>query len=94
MKKIVKLKVLSDYRIEIEFDDGIQGVVDLSSLVGQGVFSSWKEYENFKKASISSLGELVWQNGADLCPDSLYLKITGKSPADIFPALKAGKKRA
>jgi hypothetical protein len=94
MKKIVRQKALSDYRIEIEFDDGVRGVVDLSDLVGQGVFSSWNDYENFKKVSIGSLGELVWQDGPDLCPDSLYLKVTGKTPADIFPTLKAGEKCA
>jgi hypothetical protein len=94
MKKIVRQKALSDYRIEIEFDDGVRGVVDLSDLVGQGVFSSCNDYENFKKVSIGSLGELVWQDGPDLCPDSLYLKVTGKTPADIFPTLKAGEKCA
>jgi len=94
MKKIAKFEVLSDYRIEIEFDDGIQGVVDLSELVGKGVFSSWKEYESFHKVSIGSMGELVWQDGQDLCPDALYLKATGKEPADIFPALRAGEECA
>jgi len=24
----------------------------------------------------------------DLCPDALYLRLTGKTPEDLFPALK------
>ena len=94
MKKIVRANVLSGYRIELEFDDGVQGVADLSDLAGKGVFSSWSDHENFEKASIGSLGELIWPDGTDLCPDSLYLKVTGKSPADIFPSLNAGDKCA
>jgi hypothetical protein len=62
--------------------------VDLSALAGKGVFSCWNDYDFFNKVSIGSSGELVWGNDVDLCPDSLYLQITGKRPEDIFPALK------
>jgi hypothetical protein len=37
---------------------------------------------------IGSSGELVWNDQIDLCPDALYLKVTGKKPEDIFPALR------
>ena len=32
--------------------------------------------------------ELVWGGQVDLCPDALYLKVTGKEPEDVFPALR------
>jgi hypothetical protein len=31
---------------------------------------------------------LIWGEELDLCPDSLYLQVTGKTPEDIFPALR------
>ena len=37
---------------------------------------------------IGASGELLWTDQVDLCPDSLYLKITGKLPEDLFPFLK------
>lgn len=87
MKKVKRVSVLGEYRLELEFDDGVCGIVDLSHLVGRGVFSDWKDRENFDKVKIAPSGELVWDGGQDLCPDSLYLSVTGQSPEDLFPTL-------
>ncbi len=88
MVKITKVKVLENYRLEVAFDDGACGVVDLSELVGKGVFALWRDPHVFEEVRIGSLGELVWEDKIDLCPDSLYLKVTGKKPEDVFPALR------
>ena len=74
--------------MKLKFDDGVEGTVDLSNLVGKGVFSFWDDYDSFKKVKIGSAGELVWNKQVDLCPDSLYLKITRQLPEDLFPKLK------
>ncbi len=88
MYKITEVKVLSDYNIWLKYSDGTEGTVNLSHLVGKGVFSLWKDYEEFKKVSIGSSSELVWGTDVDLCPDSLYLQITGKEPEELFPDIK------
>ena len=88
MKRITKLRVLSGYRLELEFDDGLKGTVDLSDSVGKGVFTLWCDPAAFEQVRIGSTGELVWADRIDLCPDALYLKVTGKNPEDIFPALR------
>jgi hypothetical protein len=88
MRKIIRIKVLPDYRLELTFDDGVNGVVDLSELVGKGVFVFWRDPRAFKQVKIGSFGELVWSDQVDLCPDSLYLKVTGKKPEELFPALR------
>lgn len=87
MAKITKVKVLQDYRLELTFDDGVCGVADLSELVGKGVFALWRDRNVFEQVRIGSFGELIWADQIDLCPDSLYLRATGKQPEDIFPAL-------
>ena len=87
MVKITTVKVLQDYRLELAFDDGVCGVVDLSELVGKGVFAFWRDRHVFEQVRIGSLGELIWADQIDLCPDSLYLRATGKKPEDVFPAL-------
>ena len=88
MRKISEVKVLQGYRLELVFDDGARGVVDLSGLVGKGVFAMWCNRRIFEQVRIGSFGELIWGDQIDLCPDALYLKATGKRPEDVFPALR------
>ena len=87
MVKIIKVNVLNGYRLELTFDNGVCGVVDLSELVGKGVFALWRDPQAFEQVRIGSLGELIWADQIDLCPDSLYLRATGKKPEDVFPSL-------
>ncbi|PIX85475.1 MAG: DUF2442 domain-containing protein [Nitrospirae bacterium CG_4_10_14_3_um_filter_53_41] len=88
MVRITKVMVLQGYCLELAFDDGVRGVVDLSDLVGKGVFALWGDSHVFEQVRIGSFGELVWGDQIDLCPDSLYLRATGKKPEDVFPALR------
>ncbi len=88
MKKIVAFKVLEGYRVWLHFDDGVEGEADLSHLVGQGVFAAWADYDFFRQARLADFGSLTWPGDLDLCPDALWLRITGKAPEDLFPNLK------
>jgi len=88
MYKITNAEVLEDYRLNLTFSDGTRGTVDLSSLAGSGVFGLWNNYSKFRKVKIGDAGELIWSDQVDLCPDSLYLQVTGKEPEDTFPSLK------
>jgi hypothetical protein len=88
MHKITRVKILQEYRLELTFDDGVSGAVDLSHLAGKGVFSRWLDRNEFEKVRIGAAGELLWSDDLDLCPDALYLQVTGKKPEDIFPALR------
>jgi hypothetical protein len=94
MPMITNVKVLQDYRLELTFDDGVFGTVDLSDLVDKSIFALWNDRQTFEQVRIGSSGELVWNERIDLCPDSLYLKVTGKKPEDIFPALRQDHSQA
>ena len=88
MPKPTEVRPLDNYRIWIKYSDGIEGVVDLSDLAGVGVFALWNDYREFQKVHIGTSGEIAWNEQIDICPDSTYLKITGKNPEDIFPKLR------
>jgi hypothetical protein len=88
MRKVSKVRVLDGYRLELEFDDGVSGAVDLSDLAGKGVFAWWRDRRNFELVGIGSSGELVWGDQIDLCPNALYLKVTGKKTEEVFPLLR------
>jgi hypothetical protein len=89
MFRISKVTPLPGYRLQLRFEDGVEGEVDLSDLAGRGVFAIWDDPEVFGQVAIGAHGELVWPGGVDQCPDSLYLKVTGKSASEVFPGLKS-----
>lgn len=88
MFKPVKVKVLPGYKIWIKYSDGAEGEVDLSHLAGKGVFKLWDDYAEFQKVYIGEHGEIAWSDQIDLCPDAMYLKITGKSAEQVFTKLQ------
>jgi uncharacterized protein DUF2442 len=88
MFKPVDIKALADYKIWVRFADGIEGEVDLSHLAGRGVFSLWRDYAEFQKVHIGPGGAIAWNAEVELCPDSIYLELTGKTPEEVFPNLR------
>lgn len=88
MKRVTKINALPNYAIWIQYDDGVEGTVDLSHLVGKGVFAAWNDARAFAQVRIGDSGELRWGDTLDLCPDALYLRLTGQSPEQLFPTLQ------
>lgn len=73
LHRIVDVEARPDYRVWIRFEDGTEGVVDLSDLVGKGVFRRWNEPGEFEKVFIDEeVGTIAWPGGLDLAPDRLY----------------------
>ena len=88
MKKAVEVKALNGYRIWLRFADGVAGEVDLNHLAGRGVFKAWADRKVFESVHVDGSGAIAWNEDLDLCSDALYLRLTGKTPEDLFPALK------
>lgn len=86
--RVTSVKPLREFRVEVEFDDGAHGVVDLSDYAGIGVFEAWLRPGFFEQVSITQSGALAWPGDLDLCPDAVYMRLTGKRPEDIFPSLR------
>lgn len=84
----VEVRSLGKYRIWLRYEDGTQGEVDLASLAGRGVFRVWEEPGVFDRVHIAPYGAVAWSDDLDLCPDALYLDLTGKRPEEVFPGLR------
>ena len=65
-------KIRDGHRIEVRFKDGVEGIVDLSGLVGHGVFEPLSDQEEFARAEVDAFGALSWPSGADLAPDAMH----------------------
>ncbi len=69
---------LSPYKLAVEFEDGVSGVIDLSMWKGKGVFKYWNDEENFRNFKITTSKKIEWNDEIDMDPDAFYLKLTGK----------------
>jgi hypothetical protein len=74
---IVGAEARADFRLWIRFEDGLQGEVDLSDLVGRGVFKCWEDDPSgFQELEVDpASGTVVWRGGLDVAPDRLYSEV-------------------
>lgn len=84
-----EVKPLQGFRIWLRYDDGTEGEVDLSDMAGRGVFQAWNDIPFFNSVRLAGHGAIEWGSHIDICPDAMYLRLTGKSPEDIFPNLRS-----
>ena len=68
---------------------GATGEVDLSDVAGRGVFATWNEPGFFDKVHIAPHRSIAWNDEIELCPDALYMEVTGKSLSELPPATDA-----
>lgn len=83
MNKIIpylkSASALPGYRLQVEFDDGVNGVVDLSALKGKGVFEFWNNENNFQRVFISNHGSIAWNEEIEIDTLNVYLKLSNKT---------------
>ena len=89
MARPIAVKALPHFRIWLRYDDGTEGEIDLSDWAGRGVFQAWDDVSCFNAVRLSAHGAIEWGSDMDICPDALYLRLTGKSPEEIFPNLRS-----
>jgi hypothetical protein len=85
--KITEAKAIGAYRLQVGFDNVVCGIVDLPDCAGVGVFESCLKPGLFAQVAVTNNGALAWPGDLDLCPDAIYLRLTGKS-VDEDPALR------
>ena len=81
LKDVTAVQPLDGYRLHIQFEDGVEGAVDLAEIVSfTGVFAPLKDRASFVQVYVNAdLGTICWPNGADIDPDVLYALVTGGS---------------
>jgi hypothetical protein len=80
MRDVVEVRPLGGHRLYLKFEDGVHGEVDIAEFVRfDGVFATLQDPTRFAEVRVDpDLGTISWPNGADLAPDVLYAKITGR----------------
>lgn len=85
--KLEQIRPLSGYRLRLQYADGVEGEVNLSDLVGRGVFERLTDPDQFGTAYVTDSGDVAWGEDLELCADTLYMKVTGQKPEEVFPGL-------
>lgn len=78
--RVVEVRHVMDYRLELTFSDGERAELDFRDMiVGRGgVFAELEDVEAFRRVEVDAeAGTVVWPNGVDFCPDVLYSRATG-----------------
>ena len=76
---VVEVEARAGFKVWVRFEDGAEGEVDLSDLVGKGVFKRWADDPSeFAQVSVDEeSGTIVWPGGLDVAPDRLYSDVVG-----------------
>ena len=80
LRDVVEVRPLEGYRVFLRFDDGVQGEIDLEPLLSpfDGVFAPLRDLARFREVFVDDGGTIAWPNGADLAPEILYSKVSGR----------------
>jgi hypothetical protein len=70
---VAEVEVVADHRLRLRFADGSIGEVDFSDRQWRGVFEPLRDPRYFSQVAVDpELGTIVWPNGADVAPETLY----------------------
>jgi hypothetical protein len=80
---VVDARLLGRYVLEVTFADGAVRIIDLEPLLTGPMFEPLAhDYDLFCQLQVDSqAGTVVWPNGADISPRTLYAESKPKVPA-------------
>lgn len=86
--RILKAEVRGPHHLELSFNDGARAVVNVEPLLSGLVFEPLRDPSFFARAALDPVcGTVVWPNGADFAPESLYALLpVGAVNAEQFAA--------
>lgn len=84
MIRPTEVEAREGYRIWVRYSDGVDGEIDLSDLVDKGVFAAWNEPGYFEKVHVTEHRSIAWDDDIEICPDTIYMELTGKTLDAIY----------
>ncbi len=87
IRHLINAACLREYKVYVEFDDGVKGVIDLEDKARRGgIFAPLEDTRYFRKMTLDpKLGTICWPNGADLAPELLYERASGQASGTMPP---------
>jgi len=68
---VVRAEHRGGFRVHVVFNDGSENTIDVGAWLEGPMFEALKDAEYFKRFFVDG-GTVVWPNGADIAPETLY----------------------
>lgn len=85
--KAVSVIPLPKYQLQVTFDDGVCGVVDLKDLLQTTVFSVLKDEQRFNQVSFDQ-SAIFWSEEMEIDLLNIYMELKNKNFNDLFGNFK------
>jgi len=72
MMKVTEVKAMSDYQLELTFNNGEVRVFDVRPYLDKGIFKELRDPAYFRLVRVA-FGTVTWPHEQDFGPDSLYV---------------------
>ena len=90
---VIQAQYEAAFRIRLAFNDGLEATVDFKPWLNGPVFEPLQTVSYFRKFFLDG-GAVVWPNGADIAPETLYEAARAtRSHRAPQPAAAAGSSR-
>ena len=78
---VTSAKPVEGYRVQVRFDDGREGVADLTEALVGPMFEPLRAPGMFNMMRVDEeLRTIVWPNGSDLAPEYIYFQAFRDEP--------------
>ena len=71
MDRVISVKPLENFLLEIEFAHALRKVIDIRPFIANGISAALKDESYFRQVSLEDGGGISWPNGYDFCPNFL-----------------------
>jgi hypothetical protein len=77
MVRIISARPLSDFRLQVVFNDGTAGIFPVEPVRRGGVFLKLLDPQIFNAVTVNpDFGCVEWPGGIDLCPTAMHEEMT------------------
>jgi hypothetical protein len=83
--EIISVKPMPDFKLQVTFDDGVCGVIDLKEYIKHGIFSVLQTRDLFDKVYTNGYA-IAWNEDLEIDALAIYAEILNKDPNDILSA--------
>lgn len=77
---VTEAEYLGEYQVRLTFNDGLASTVDFADWLHGPIFEPLKDPERFGRFFLEG-GTIVWPNGADVAPETLYERAQASAAA-------------
>ena len=81
--KVTSVRPAKGYKVDVVFDDGVSGIINLKEFVTQGIFSDLKDEHLFNKVYTNGYS-IAWSDELEIDALTVYAEVSGKKPEDML----------